>query len=551
MSQDVEYVLRARDDASAVVANVLRRFEGIDAMLTKISQIGAGAGAFGVTIGALVGIGSAAYASATRVTDMVEQLERAQSVTGVSAEQLQVMQRVLKEGGGDWQNLDSMLAKFNRELQQGNPLLERIGVTSKDTFTAFMQLAGAITSSTDAKARDEVAARLLGKSGEALIADLENLTGKFDSTNAAMKRTGLIMGEDMRAQVALLDQQMDTLSRNWDGALQRMELSAAPVLNNLISMFNDMWDAALGVDKNPNLAQIDRKIAEVEERMRRRLNQDNNPGQRLNPFTFVNESYIELAKIQRELRAERDRLVGGSDSAARVRRLRDGGADSDLAAALRDRPKPGPAGPQQIPALNPATGAAWGGITGPRDRTAADIMRAADAETWAKLAKKLELARVTGLRLGDAMQMVSDQEDASRVALYRMRTGVETSISSAVDAVTHGSMRIDLAFQSLMKAIEQEVASSLLKMGVGLGLEALGFATGQPWLVAIGQGVSGVPGGTPGQGGAKQTAAGPASITYNISTLNARDLVMELTAPGGQLRQANDRVRDLARAQVA
>lgn len=139
--------------------------------------------------------------------------------------------------------------------------------------------------------------------------------------------------------------------------------------------------------------------------------------------------------------------------------------------------------------------------------------------------------------VGETFSRLSARMDAMAAASARMKSAVASSIGSAVDAVVSGGVAIGAAFRAMMQSIVESVAAAMVKLGIGLGLEALGLATGQPWITAIGKGVAG--------SGAMAPSGGD---TYNISTLDAKTITDAIVAPTGSWRRANDRVREVALA---
>lgn len=565
-NNEVEYILKARNEASATLANVLHQFQGIEDVLANVRNFSRGAGLLGLSTGLVAGIAGTTAAivrTGASVADMVEQFDRLSSTTGVSVERLQVIKRVIKDGGGDADSFSKSLVKLNRAMQDGDPLLAKLGVTSDDTFTAFMQLARAITQSTDAKARDEVAFRLLGKAGADLIPDLENLLATFDATYATMQRTGELMGSTLVAEARALDTQMDTLSRNWDAAMQRMRNATVPIASGIVSMFNDIWDAASGVDRNPDVARLKRELAEVAVGIRNALAQQNNPG-KVDLLHFENVPLNTLLARQKSLQEQLDRLTGVDSGAARARSLHEsgGGPGGDsLANALTQGPSPvrdsnrsarstRPTFEEFRNARDQASLATFNQLEG-TDLTLEEVRNSGKA--LAEMARSIQQVQVTALQYTQTAKIMAERSDAWREAVNRMRGGVGADFNAMVAEAVRGTDNIRVVWKNLTTSIIADVLENAGRFGIGFGLQLLGLIPGLGFLGGVGSTVTGTGGiGSQGPPSGRGPGVGPMAVaggdTYYISTMNAKDLVDQMLSPTGEWRRATQRVRDISRA---
>jgi hypothetical protein len=177
------------------------------------------------------------------------------------------------------------------------------------------------------------------------------------------------------------------------------------------------------------------------------------------------------------------------------------------------------------------------GLRGTADAQAEAAERAHKSlEKIVSILKEVPVVELQYTELGRHMREVSDTIEAST---DRMKTLVASDIASAVDQFIYASGTFREVWHSLMQSILSDLAATAAKLGVGLGLELLGFAVGGPAGAVIA---------TVGERVASGHAMAPGGDTYYISTLNAKDLIDDLVSPTGQMRQANDRIRDVARA---
>lgn len=247
MANVVEIVLKVRDDASRSV----QQFEG------KLGGLGAGILKLGTSMGVTSAITEQLTQALTQavgavsrmpfeLANAVEQLDRLSLRSGVSGENLQIMNRVIREAGGNAESLTTATSFLNRAIAEGNPLLAELGITTKDTFKAFMQLADIFANSDDAAKKNWVSFKLLGRGGADLIADMTALSRAMVEVRKAMAETGELMQGDVLEGARDLDKQMDLLSRNWEGAMTRMKAATVPWANYVLEVFNRIADEGPG-----------------------------------------------------------------------------------------------------------------------------------------------------------------------------------------------------------------------------------------------------------------------------------------------------------------
>jgi len=188
----------------------------------------------------------------------------------------------------------------------------------------------------------------------------------------------------------------------------------------------------------------------------------------------------------------------------------------------------------------------WAAQGGPQEQNWWEVAAEKSKIFWGEVAKDLEMVEVPMARHSASVQRYIDNLDraerataAVNLATSVMPLIVGANINQTISEIVRGSQNIRSIFSQLMASIAQDIAETGLKLGLGLGLDLLGVAIGGP----IGGFISGV-----GAGVMPHAMAPAGGDTYNISTLNAKDLIQEIVSPSGQLRRANDRIRDVSLA---
>lgn len=336
MAKNVEEIaLVARDEASQAIARVAGQL-GI--MGDAISRIASFANPVTLT---LAGIGASAggiVLVGKSIADAVEELDRLSARTGVSVENLQVLQQQMEEAGADSGGLATAMTFLNRSIATADPLLAKLGITTRDTFSAFMQLADVFSRSNDTAKKSEIAFQLLGRGSGELIGLFPQIAEGFRTMESAMRASGKLMTGETLESARRLDAQLDDLSRNWTGALTRIKAATVPWASEIVGAFNDVWDSMSG-EKADTTAEVDRKIAKTQAGIKR-LEDDLakvRPGSKVDYSALERIASInaELAKqkiAMQELLALRSKLESPEEGARRARSIRgEGGLPDALA----------------------------------------------------------------------------------------------------------------------------------------------------------------------------------------------------------------------------
>lgn len=237
----LEFVVRAKDDASAALGKISGAATDLRGVMVSLATGAGPIGAIGVAAaGAVGGIVSASIALA----DMVEQLDRTAANTGLTVTQIQVLRRVAEEGGGSIDAMTSAVIFLNKTIGAGHPLIKQLGLDTEDTYTAFVQLAGILSSTEDEYKRTFISTQLLGKSSTDLASELASVASSADDVEAAMRRSGEALGGDALTNARELDRQVDELGRTWAGAMTRLQVATLPIAIAVVGALERMSGAA-------------------------------------------------------------------------------------------------------------------------------------------------------------------------------------------------------------------------------------------------------------------------------------------------------------------
>ena len=187
MNTNVDILLRIRDEATAKLREVSAETGGLVGTFQRLS---AGIGIWGGIATGIATVAAASVAATTKLSDMAEQLERSTKITSVGIEPLQAMFKIIRDAGGDTDALVASLGYFKRQVAEGNPILQKLGLTSGSVEDRFVGLAKILSNASDEFKVARVTQELLGKTGAQLIPHYEELATKIRDTEKAQAESG-------------------------------------------------------------------------------------------------------------------------------------------------------------------------------------------------------------------------------------------------------------------------------------------------------------------------------------------------------------------------
>lgn len=238
----VEFLLRARDDASGALAKVSGHVDKLGKSLTglRAGNILAAAAASAATIGATL------TAAAVKFGNTAEELDRTAKMVGVSVEEWQVYRKIVRDAGGDQEALQTAMVRFRRSMAENRPALRALGIDTDNTGEAFKKFLGILAKSDNEKARIKLLFDTMGRGAGELIPHLDDLINKFDEVRETSH--SIVDEEAIRRGVAL-DDQIDKLHDALTGLGNAVAKVGIPIALPIIAEFTKWAEAAESVAK--------------------------------------------------------------------------------------------------------------------------------------------------------------------------------------------------------------------------------------------------------------------------------------------------------------
>jgi hypothetical protein len=552
------------------VGGAIGRVEGLAGALGGVAGPALIAGA------ALAGIAVAGVGASIKLSDTVEQLDRIAARTGVGIEPLQVLRQILEEGGGNAESLTMALSFLNRAIATQDPILKHLGITTKDTFTAFKELATALSNSSDAGKRTEIAYQLLGRGSGELLGNLKSLVSEYGSMDAAMRANGAMITATSAPALRDVDSQVDKLKENWKGLTNNLGTLSAPAANAVVGSLNAMINGTIAFSK----AVREQAVGPLEElaAAAAKLRKESAPTE--SPVFEVVADRVKTADPLAKVNLQKDKEKTSADErATAIKKMTDAlvltgvawsdatrqaGAYYDLlkqtdAAKFAERMASdtasalAKANPMmtpdelglalretrgQVPQLKPGEQVFEGKpqTVGQRDRS----------EAVAELAAMKEFA-------ADSLTIAN----VTRDALDAILGGLTAGLSASMEAMVRGTMTLkqglDTIWRSILSAffsmisqmIARAIAFAAIKAILGIATGGTSTLAGSAWGAAVGGGMNVIPtGNAMSPAGSSQNSMGRAPTVNNVTiqTFSPRDVLMQYTSPSGVLRNAQTRV---------
>jgi hypothetical protein len=240
-SETVQILLKARDEATAVINRVQGELAALSGPLGRIAVAG---GPFGALVAGAAAAAGGIVAMGKAIADNVEQLDRLAKLTGVGIERLQVLRQVIEEDGGSAESLTGALTNLNRSIATQDPLLKQLGIVTHDTYSAFTQLVEILNRSADTAKVTEIAFRLMGKGSADLIGNLGALATRVEKSDERMRKYGALITEETAPASRELDKQLDELSLAWKGLATSMQTLVVPAATATVKAFGVIAEGA-------------------------------------------------------------------------------------------------------------------------------------------------------------------------------------------------------------------------------------------------------------------------------------------------------------------
>ena len=221
MANAIELQLILNDQMTAGLLKSSAAVAGFSQQLKAFALASAGAAT------ATIGLVTAGVSHLRSVAGQVEQLNNLSEATGVSARNLQVLQFAFKQGGVSSDALATGLNFMTRSMQSNSSELSKVGVTSRDTFTAFMQLSKWASQTGDTFLRNKTLSEAFGRGAGQLVPILNQLANSYGNVSDAAQKTGNIFNDDELKRMQKVDDAFDRLSARVEGFGKRLALMVA------------------------------------------------------------------------------------------------------------------------------------------------------------------------------------------------------------------------------------------------------------------------------------------------------------------------------------
>lgn len=480
MANVIEILLRSRDEASRQIAQVAQTTETAEARLMAFAST-----ASTVTIAAAA-IGSAfvgVYNAAKSLTDQLDDLQRRAGRTGVDIESIQALDEVLSNAGISAETGTQALTFLNRAIATQDPLLKALGISTRDTLGAFLQLNRTLAGIQDQGLKTEIAYRLMGRSSGDLLAVSASLAGALPAMRNELIGVGAAISASAVPAIENADRRMESLERRAHGfanALKEFAATAIAIegkkLDIIVGGFHALTTPRGGsFPGGPLIGPPD-------------------PGS-----ATINATEAMLKEIKR--------LLEETDKAGQKTKL--------TLAQIADIANP-----------LTGTGQTQGAFTGGFGlRGSAPGMRIPQP--------------VKETTLNDSLVVLRKYSTDSQAIMTGAAQGIATGFDRAFAQITAGTFTLKSALVTIVTSMVDEILSQLARLAareVIIGLFNL-FDAGLGGSVASFLGLGASPAGS-----ASRLAAGRAGDTYVFNGFSVGDVYREAVRPGGSIRRAGDRL---------
>lgn len=237
MANVIEIVIRANDQATATLAKTEAATAGLTSRLQALATIGFAAVA-GAAVGAIASMAKAAESYGAQV----EQLSNLAKTTDSTVANIQVLNAAFEEAGLGSGVAEAALKRLSIAIGQNDPMLARLGITSKSSYEAMLQLADVFPRLADQADRNTVAFTLLGRGGRDAGIVFDGLRTRVGQLNDEMSKSGGLISKDAEAIALASDSINDYVKRRTDA--MKNQIGQLATLSQLIAFAQ--FDAFIG-----------------------------------------------------------------------------------------------------------------------------------------------------------------------------------------------------------------------------------------------------------------------------------------------------------------
>lgn len=272
MAADTRIVLTAVDKTRAAFDSAKASMAGLSASAQKLNGLMATLGAGTLAGGGLLAFAKAGIDAADNLNDLSQKI-------GVSVEKLAGYKLAAESSGTSLEGMAKAAQQLAKNIAQNDPLLARLGVTSKDVDGAMAQLADVFKRLPDGTQKTAIALQLMGKSGAEMIPMLNGGGEALRQMVEDGQRLYPVTAE-MAREADKFNDELARMKTGLEGLGVVIGASALPTLNKMlgelsegIRIFGGFGSALanIGVGISPlnslkeNLAKYRKEIADLEE----------------------------------------------------------------------------------------------------------------------------------------------------------------------------------------------------------------------------------------------------------------------------------------------
>lgn len=240
-SENLDIVIKAKDEASAVMAKVQKNTGQLG---ETVKKMGLAVAAAGVAAGAAVS--AFAISSVKQFSEVGDAVDKMAQRTGLGAEAVSALRVAADASGTSIESVEMAVKKMQIGIDQLNPsnkefqyYLKAIGTTMEDirkTSPAeqFETIGNAIANITDPAERTRLAMEAFGKAGTDLIPLFEEGQFSMAAWSEQAKKLGVSFDDISAAKAAALNDAIGKMGAAWNGLKLKIGGELAPVVTDFI-----------------------------------------------------------------------------------------------------------------------------------------------------------------------------------------------------------------------------------------------------------------------------------------------------------------------------
>jgi hypothetical protein len=222
-------------------SSALRPVEGLLSLSSaSLGPLGIALAGIAVSVTAIATATKLAADEVQKLASKAEGIQNLAQSSGVSASNIQGLQNIVSDAGLSVDGLAVSLRNLNKAIASNDPALKQLGITSKDTFGALLQLADAFEGAADGPNKTAFATKLLGRSGEEMIPVLNRGSRAVRDMIEHYKSLGVVLTDEAVVALVATDEKFDTLGKRVEGLKNQLALLARPTITDLVSKLTDL-----------------------------------------------------------------------------------------------------------------------------------------------------------------------------------------------------------------------------------------------------------------------------------------------------------------------